>query len=321
MLTHRNFDFLKVLACPVCGGKLNQVNALLVCKRGHSFHSIDGIPLFYARVKDLEQFEMHERVKLDEPYMTSYLSEQIPLLSEDMLPVRNAIRDSLMLDLGSGMLFPSAVIKKLFGPREIISIDFSYHLIKAGGDLVLKILNISDKGIFRVVSDLNLNKLPFANSTFDSVIGRHVIHHIRDPSALLAEVKRVLKPGGICWFLEPCEAYFPLFKWDSPFKVIFHKVLSSFKGHHVPIPKDIETEAQCLRKFDLPYHYHGWRELFSRFFKVRYFGYPPSTEYLAKDFQVIGRTPVSLRKLVIFMQFYVRVLFENPSILIIGENS
>ena len=72
----RNFDFLKVFDCHIHGDKLNQVNTLLVCKRGHSFPSIDGIPLFYVSIIDLEQFEMHERVKLEKIYyVTSPMDE------------------------------------------------------------------------------------------------------------------------------------------------------------------------------------------------------------------------------------------------------
>jgi len=99
MLTRENFDFLKVLACPICGGKLNQVNALRICKRSHSYPVIYGIPHFCVIAKDLDQFELHKRAKLDESYITSYLSEQIPLHRKDMLPVGDAIRDSLILDL------------------------------------------------------------------------------------------------------------------------------------------------------------------------------------------------------------------------------
>jgi ubiquinone/menaquinone biosynthesis C-methylase UbiE len=38
--------------------------------------------------------------------------------------------------------------------------------------------------------------LPFADGEFDSVYSNTILHHIPDPRPFLAEVRRVLKPGG-----------------------------------------------------------------------------------------------------------------------------
>lgn len=40
-------------------------------------------------------------------------------------------------------------------------------------------------------------KLPFADGTFDSAIMDNVLEHISEPHALLAEVRRVLKPNAV----------------------------------------------------------------------------------------------------------------------------
>ncbi len=48
-----------------------------------------------------------------------------------------------------------------------------------------------------------LPALPFADSSFDAVVGNFVINHLGDPTAGLAELLRVLRPGGrlalSCW--------------------------------------------------------------------------------------------------------------------------
>jgi SAM-dependent methyltransferase len=45
--------------------------------------------------------------------------------------------------------------------------------------------------------------IPFADSAFRSVFARDLLHHVADPSAVLAEMARVLSPGGALCLLEP----------------------------------------------------------------------------------------------------------------------
>jgi len=42
--------------------------------------------------------------------------------------------------------------------------------------------------------------LPFTDNEFDVVLCTHIYEHVPDPKALMAEIYRVLKPGGICYF-------------------------------------------------------------------------------------------------------------------------
>lgn len=46
-------------------------------------------------------------------------------------------------------------------------------------------------------------KMPFDDTSFDVVISTEVLEHVSDPDAYLAEVKRVLKPGGMFFFTVP----------------------------------------------------------------------------------------------------------------------
>ena len=49
----------------------------------------------------------------------------------------------------------------------------------------------------------SINRLPFGDETFDTVICTMVLEHDPDPMAGLAELKRVLKPGGHMIFATP----------------------------------------------------------------------------------------------------------------------
>ena len=43
----------------------------------------------------------------------------------------------------------------------------------------------------------DIQKTPFPDQTFDVVICNHVMEHVSDDSVAMAEVHRILKPGGI----------------------------------------------------------------------------------------------------------------------------
>jgi SAM-dependent methyltransferase len=53
-----------------------------------------------------------------------------------------------------------------------------------------------------VVQDASAEHLPFADSSFDTVVSTLVLCTVRDPSAALAEIGRVLRPGGRLLFIE-----------------------------------------------------------------------------------------------------------------------
>jgi SAM-dependent methyltransferase len=53
-----------------------------------------------------------------------------------------------------------------------------------------------------VVQDAPAEHLPFAESSFDTVVSTLVLCTVGDPSAALAEIRRVLRPGGRLLFIE-----------------------------------------------------------------------------------------------------------------------
>ncbi|MGK0296853.1 MAG: ubiquinone/menaquinone biosynthesis C-methylase UbiE [Gammaproteobacteria bacterium] len=77
-----------------------------------------------------------------------------------------------------------------------------------------------DSGIIDIAQKLNGEnvdfvtydgkKFPFDNNLFDVLVVNHVIYYVQNPQEFLKEVKRVLKPGGVCYlsstnvaFVEP----------------------------------------------------------------------------------------------------------------------
>ena len=82
------------------------------------------------------------------------------------------------------------------------------------------------------VADLEKERLPFEDATFDVVYSKSVVEHFYYPERLFAEIYRVLKPGGIVITLCPdwhfnYRMYFEDFTHRTPF------MLSSLKDIHL----------------------------------------------------------------------------------------
>jgi len=282
----------KILACPSCGGVFEHSNNSLTCiKCGKRFPILNGVVYFLEDVNDQEQLESWEEwVFQNEPNSDFCLTERVSSINANLKDLKSKLIDSLVLDLGSGALFPTAQIKLLYKPKNIGSMDFSYNMIKNQGDVTLRLLKMSDEGILRIVFDLNQSRLPFNNSVFDVVVGIFTLHHLRDPVRLLLEVKRVLKPTGICWFLEACKPYVSLMNID---------LAGDKKDSYIKIS----------RRFDRLLRYRDWQKLFARFFSIKYFGIPPDSYRRAKSFGFFRSMPKALQTLAMKIQFLIRLLF------------
>lgn len=55
-----------------------------------------------------------------------------------------------------------------------------------------------------------LEKLPFPDASFDIVTCKHTLEHIDHPLDGLAEIRRVLRPGGVAFLIVPDAAYYKL---------------------------------------------------------------------------------------------------------------
>ena len=109
-----------------------------------------------------------------------------------------------LLDFGCGPGTISVGLAKAIAPGEIHGVDMEESLIDMARSLAAS--QGRDNAMFHVgdVTDLN-----FEDNFFDVAHCRNVLVHVPDTAAVLSEVKRVLKPGGVIACREMiCESSF-----------------------------------------------------------------------------------------------------------------
>lgn len=174
--------FHSLLVCPECGDALQGNDEVLACARNHSFSVIGGIPRFVSNSHSVNASgdDIIHRLKLffkKYPNIFSYLYNVIGAWFLGKSP-RNALAHlgdgSIIFNVGSGL--------KVIRP-DAINIDFQAFE------------NVD------VVADIY--HLPFRSCVADAVVSECVGEHLRDPQRSLAEIYRVLKPGGLIYISLP----------------------------------------------------------------------------------------------------------------------
>jgi SAM-dependent methyltransferase len=123
-----------------------------------------------------ERYEAHHRERRDEGDFL-FVPERIPLF-------RAAIgRKKRVLDLGCRA---GALTRHFLEGNEVVGLDVDQVALAKAEAL----------GILPVVADVE-EPLPFSDESFDAVVAGELLEHLRFPDALVAEIRRVLRPGGV----------------------------------------------------------------------------------------------------------------------------
>ena len=64
-------------------------------------------------------------------------------------------------------------------------------------------MDINPRTAADVIHDLDDLPYPFSDDQFDEVIGRHVIEHVREPMAVMCELHRITRNGGVVKLVAP----------------------------------------------------------------------------------------------------------------------
>ena len=104
-----------------------------------------------------------------------------------------------VLDLAGGTGDIAALLKPVVGATgEIVVGDINAAMLGVGRD------RLTDRGLVQGLrwSQMNAEQLPFPDNTFDAVTIAFGLRNVTDKDKALADMCRVLKPGGRCLVLE-----------------------------------------------------------------------------------------------------------------------
>lgn len=123
------------------------------------------------------------------------------------------------LDIGCSVGYITAFMAPFVS--EIIGTDIDEYAIN-----IAKKNNKNISNLQYMVADSMA--LPFSDNTFDLVICTQVYEHVPDSTQLMKEIKRVLKPEGICYFAATQRFVLIEPHYKLPFLSWFPKRISNF---------------------------------------------------------------------------------------------
>lgn len=102
-----------------------------------------------------------------------------------------------ILDIACGLGETTRLLAAHFPGAQITGLDRDAALINAAKNITAP----ADCDIAFITGDAE--QLPFEDNSFDFVFSRYLLMHVPDVMAILQEMKRVCKPGGIVYAQEP----------------------------------------------------------------------------------------------------------------------
>jgi SAM-dependent methyltransferase len=106
--------------------------------------------------------------------------------------------DASVLEIGPGPGRLAVRVAELAPGVQITGVDIAPEMVERASVLATR-SGVADRVGFQVG---DVAALPFPDASFDLVMSTLSAHHWPDPATGLAEIHRVLRPGGVAWIYD-----------------------------------------------------------------------------------------------------------------------
>ena len=179
---------------------------------------------------------------------------------------RHAVQNPRILDLGTADGLMLDIVCLATRPSLAVGIDLSWELLQTNARKVPVLM-------------ADAESLPFSASSFDAVIATAIIEHVPHPNRFVDEIRRVLKPDGVCVISTP---------------VPFFEEIASKLGF---LKEDDHQETFTLKKMAQLMVSSRFHLLEAEKFMMSPVGFP-AEQKLEKLMKRIGLAPLLLNQLV-----------------------
>ena len=131
--------------------------------------------------------------------------------------------NGLCLDLATGTGHLAFAVRDAYPAARLVAVDFSLEMMRLGQE---KARARGDPRIRFAQGDAL--RLPFADGQFDGLINGFLLRNLVELSAGLAEMRRVVKPGGRVVCLEITHPQTPIFR--EAFQLYFYRFVPVMGG-------------------------------------------------------------------------------------------
>jgi ubiquinone/menaquinone biosynthesis C-methylase UbiE len=98
-----------------------------------------------------------------------------------------------ILDVGTGTAQIPVELCRQASLARVVGIDLAGHMLDLGRQNVLR-AGLQDR---LQLEQVDAKQMPYPAASFGAVISNSIVHHIPEPRLVLAEMVRVLAPGGV----------------------------------------------------------------------------------------------------------------------------
>jgi len=143
----------------------------------------DGLPARYDRLAELLSFGQNGQWR---SAMTGHVAGTVPA-------------EGVILDVASGTAGVALQLAERTGAR-VVGVDLTEPMLRVGQRRVAA----AGRRDRIALAAGRAEQLPFPDASVDALTFTYLLRYVQDPQATLAELARVLKPGGIMASLEFC---------------------------------------------------------------------------------------------------------------------